>query len=228
MKARENSEVDDTRIEDRARQVLKGESGFPDRDQFVDAVKSWFKSYGERYKANLWADQDSFVEVWVEKDALSALIHQAAEPYRVTVCPARGYSSYTYIKRVAIDGRFSDVDKPIIILYLGDHDPSGLQMTQDLENRFAKYGEPEGLDITVKRIALTIDQVKKYRLIPNPTKFADPRSRSYVSQFGDECWELDAIEPRELQRIVKQAVEEQMDLEAWKTRLGRKKVIELI
>lgn len=214
VKARENGEVDDTRIEDRARQVLEAKKGYEDSDQFVDTMKYWFKSLGEQYKANLWDGQRSFVEVWVEKDALSALIHQAVEPYRVSVCPCRGYSSYTYIKRGAIDGRFSEVDKPIILLYLGDHDPSGLQMTEDLENRFAKYGE--SLNITAKRIALSIDQVRKYKLLPNPTKKADSRSSAYVSEFGDECWELDAVEPRELQRIVKHAIEDEIDMQTWK------------
>jgi hypothetical protein len=160
---------------------------------------------------------------------------------------------------MAIDDRLSDVDKPIIILDFRDHDPSGLQMTEDLQKRFTRYGggidvgcldknflgihfsdlfagvgipanitakavsdfrkkHPEanfGLNITVQRVALTIDQVKQYSLIPNPTKLADPRAKAYVAQYGDECWELDAIEPSELQRIVKDAIEEEMDLEAW-------------
>ena len=217
VKARENSEVDDTKIEDRARQVLKAPQCYEDPEEYVDCVKRWFKESGLDYKADLWADQDTFVEVWVEKDALSRLIEQAAKPYRVTVCPSRGYSSYTYIKRMAIDDRLSDIDKPIIILDFGDHDPSGLQMTEDLERRLVNYGE--GLDIEVKRIALTIKQVKQYKLIPNPTKLADPRSQAYVAQYGDECWELDAIEPRELQRLVKDAIEEHLDREVWENSL---------
>jgi len=217
VKAREEGEVDDTRIEDRARQVLRGESGYDDPEEFTELMEKWFRGSGARYKADLWADQDAFVEVWVEKDALSRVIAQAAEPYRVTVCPSRGYSSYTYIKRMAIDDRLSDVDKPIIILDFRDHDPSGLQMTEDLRKRLVKYGD--GLDIEVKRIALRIDQVKQYNLISNPTKLADPRSQAYVAQYGDQCWELDAIEPRELQRIVKDAIEEHVDREVWENGL---------
>jgi hypothetical protein len=249
VRARENGDVDDTRIEDRARQVLEGERGYHGPEEFTEVTEKWFKSLGHQYNADLWADQDAFVEVWVEKDALSRVIAQAAERYRVTVCPSRGYSSYTYIKRMAVDGRFAGVDKPIIILDFRDHDPSGLQMTEDLQNRFAKYGggigaaakdlfgidvsdifrgsgiraeirkeHPDaslGLDITVHRVALTIDQVKEYNLIPNPTKLTDPRSQAYVAQYGDQCWELDAIEPRELQRIVKDAIEEHIDRDVW-------------
>lgn len=261
VKARENNEVNDTRIEDRARQVLKAKEGYDNPEQFTETMEKWFRGAGATYTANLWADQDAFVEVWVEKDALSRVIAQAADPYRVTICPSRGYSSYTYIKRMAIDDRLSDVDKPIIILDFRDHDPSGIQMTEDLQRRLTKYGggiaaeiknllgvdfhglfrdsgipanitakatsdfrneHPEanvGLDITVQRVALTIDQVKQYKLIPNPTKLADPRSQAYVAEYGDQCWELDAIEPRELQRIVKDAIEGHLDRETWETSL---------
>lgn len=264
VKARENSEVDDTKIEDRARQVLEAERGYRDPEQFTETMKKWFKASGATYTTNLWEDQDVFVEVWVEKDALSRVIAQATEPYRVTVCPSRGYSSYTYIKRMAVDGRFAGVDKPIVILDFRDHDPSGLQMTEDLQRRFTRYGggivdldfkgimgidfdsafkeltadipahikakarfdfrkeHPEanlGLDITVQRVALTIDQVKQYKLIPNPTKLADPRSQAYVAQYGDQCWELDAIEPKELQRLVKDAIEEHIDGDVWESSL---------
>jgi hypothetical protein len=214
VKARENSEVDDTRIEDRTREVLQGTQGFHSPGSFIDSVKYWFKNMGKEYYANLWQNQQYFLEVWVEKDALSRVIKRAADEYRVTVCPSRGYSSYTYIKRMAVDERFKSVsDKPIVILDFRDHDPSGIQMTEDLQTRFTKYDQAH--EVTVERVALTIDQVKEHDLLPNPTKMADPRSAGYVSQFGDECWELDAIEPNELQKLVREAVVEKMDMEQW-------------
>jgi hypothetical protein len=222
VKARENGEVDDTRIEDRARGVLKTENTYRSPETFVATIRNWIKNQiAELYFRDLWSDQGHHVEVWVEKDALSRVIQQSAAPLRVTVCPSRGYSSYTYIKRMAVEERFMEWDpnQPIIILDFRDHDPSGLQMTEDLEKRFGKYGG--GLDIEIKRIALTIDQVKEYDLIPNPTKMADPRSPGYVAQFGNECWELDAIEPNELQRIVREAVEEHIDMDAWNESLDK-------
>jgi len=82
---------------------------------------------------------------------------------------------------------------------------------------------PSPIDITVDRIALTIGQVRQYGLPPNPTKKADPRSANYVAQFGDECWELDAIEPSELQRIVRQAIEKHIDSAAWNQTLAEEK-----
>ena len=222
VKARENGDVDDTRIEDRARQVLKAKKSYDNPEQFTEIMKNNFRSIGQAYRANLWVDQPVFVEVWVEKDALSTLLNEAAEPYRVTVCPGRGYSSYTYIKRLAIDDRLSHVDKPIVVLYFGDHDPSGIQMTEDLERRLVKYGE--NLNIEVKRVALTIEQVKQYELIPNRIKSKDSRSEEYSKKYGDDCWELDAIEPKELQRIAKEAIEKQLDLKMWEKSLKQEEM----
>ena len=142
------------------------------------------------------------------------MIARACEPFRVHVCPSRGYSSYTYIKRVAVDGRFSKVPdaKKIVILDFRDHDPSGIQMTEDLQTRFLRYSDRS---IAVKRIALTISQVRKYELIPNPTKIADSRTARYRESFGDKCWELDAIEPQELQEIVRHAIAARIEWSLW-------------
>jgi len=222
VKARENGEVDDTRIEDRSRGVLEAPKGYDSPEEFIESMKRFFKaSPPALYHANLWGGQDTFVEVWIEKDALSRVIQQIAEPLRVTVAPSRGYSSYTFIKRDAVDNRFDEIDpkKPIIILDFRDHDPSGIQMTEDLQTRFTTYGK--GRSIEVKRIALTIDQVRQHDLPPNPTKIADTRSGKYRTRFGDKCWELDAIEPGELQKIVRDAIEGCIDKRKWNQSLER-------
>jgi hypothetical protein len=219
VKAREDAEIDDTRIEDRTRSIIGGTEGYDSPEDFIETVESWVHDLGSHYTANLWADQDVYVEVWVEKDALSQVISRAAGPFRVTVCPSRGYSSYSYIKRVAVDGRLSGIDKPIILLDFRDHDPSGLQMTEDLQARFDKYGD--GLELEVKRTALTIGQVKEHSLIPNPTKRADSRSAKYVAEFGDQCWELDAIPPDELQGLVTSSIQEHIDPDRWDAALKR-------
>ena len=256
VKAREHVEIDDTKIEDRARSVITGIEGYDSPEGFVDAAESWLHELGSDYHANLWANQDVFLEIWVEKDALSQVIARAAQPFRVIVCPSRGYSSYTYIKRMAVDGRFSRVDKPIIILDFRDHDPSSIQMTEDLQRRLAKYGGVDfasfdndlalnlnaafkdlfagagmpaaiiaksskqfGNAITVQRVALTIEQVKEHDLMPNPTKHADSRSAKYVAEYGDQCWELDAIPPDKLQKLVVAAINEHIDRDRWNAAL---------
>jgi hypothetical protein len=213
VKAREDAAIDDTRIEDRSRSVIARVNAYESPDDFVSAARDWFHNLGSEYYADLWENQAVHVEVWIEKDALSQVVARVAGPFRVTVCPSREYSSYSYIKREAVDGRLSTVDKPIVLLDFRDHDPSGLQMTEDLQTRFDRYADD--LEIEVKRIALTIDQVKKHKLIPNPTKRADSRSAKYVTEYGDQCWELDAIPPDELQRLVTQAIEKHVDRKTW-------------
>jgi len=92
-------------------------------------------------------------------------------------------------------------------------------MTEDLQTRFDRYADD--LEIEVKRIALTIDQVKKHSLIPNPTKRVDSRSAKYVAQYGDQCWELDAIPPDELQKLVTSAIKQHIDPSRWNAALER-------
>ena len=216
VKAREDGEVDDTRIADRSRNTEGGDFGFASPKEYLTYKADAFSS--NNYTRKIWDDQPSYVEVWVEKDALSLVLGPALSGLRVVLAPSKGYSSYTFIKRMAVDERFSQVDKPIIILDFRDHDPSGIQMTEDLLRRFIKYQDPS-MEITVKRIALTIDQVREYKLEPNPVKLADPRSSVYRASYGETCWELDAIPPNELTRIVQEAVQREIDSEAWeKTR----------
>lgn len=209
VKAREHREVREDRIVDRSRSIE--DRAFDSPGDFLDAA---IYTTENRFFRRFWTSQEVYVEAWVEKDALSQVIAGAVEDMNTIVAPSRGYSSYSYVRDAA--RRFSknigDTDQ-VIILHLADHDPSGLDMTRDLQTRFDSYSE---LDVTVKRIALTFDQVQERNLIPNPAKIQDPRASGYIDQYGNECWELDAIEPNELVEMVQQAVEDQVtDWDAW-------------
>ncbi len=218
VKARELGEVDDTRIEDRSREVIGGDGGFDSPEDYLESKIDGFGYNG--YTRAMWVDQPKYVEVWVEKDALSRVISSAVSGLRMITAPSKGYSSYTYLKRMAVEDRFERYkDKPILILDFRDHDPSGIAMTNDLENRLQRYG-PD-MDITVKRIALTYEQVQQYRLAPNPVKMADTRTPAYIEQYGEECWELDAIPPDELMKIVREAVEKEIDHGVWSGTMAR-------
>jgi hypothetical protein len=218
--ARENGEVDEDRIEDRTRSFLGGDSGWDNPEQFIKAVKRYFMNYWDNYDRKIWADQDEFVIVWVEKDALSRVLSSVADRWKVITAPSKGYASFTYVK-AALEKM--PEDKDITILHFSDHDPSGLDMTRDLEERVNRYARQAGFHnrIIVERRALTIDQVKQYNLVPNPTKMSDTRTSDYATQYGEECWELDAIEPNELQRLVEEAILEHLDQEQWDKSLAR-------
>lgn len=224
-KAREQEEIDWTRIEDRTRQSIGGEGKIDNEtpEEFLQAYLWTLKNCWQYYDKKLWLRQQNFIEIWVEKDALSSLVSQASQEYRVLVFPSRGYSSFTKVKEgikrlyqntEIISGGVDDAitNKPTYVLHLADHDPSGLGMTQDLRNRFARYGA--GF-IKVERIALNIDQVRQSNLRPNPVKRADSRTADYVQSFGTECWELDALPPDELQKIIVTEIEKYIDQEAW-------------
>jgi len=209
VKSRERGDIDETRIEDRSREFLGGDYPFDNLEEFITYQFKTFFNSPNYYARKLWTSQPKYVIVWVEKDALSRVISVEADKYNVITCPSRGYASYTYIKEALA---MLPEDKEIIILHFADHDPSGLDMTRDLENRISEYSN---LNITVERVALNYDQIQRYEFPPNPTKRADPRAENYIAEYGNECWERDAIEPVELQRMVSEAIESHIDSDLW-------------
>jgi len=215
VRAREQGEVDESRIEDRTRSFLGGDAGWKSPDDFADFVKDYWLDYWKHYSRKLWSDQDKFVVIWIEKDALSRVVARAADEYRVITAPSKGYASYTYI-REAISKL--PKDKEIIILHFSDHDSSGMDMTRDLSDRLRRYS---GRHISVRRMALTYEQVQEYGLAPNPTKTTDTRAADYIAQYGMQCWELDAIEPKELMRLVTESIEQHLDKDQWQESLDQ-------
>lgn len=224
-KAREKEDVDWTRIEDRTRQSIGGEESIEEEtpEEFLQVYIWALKNCWQSYDKKMWLSQQNFTEVWVEKDALSSLVSQACQKYRVLVFPSRGFSSFTKVKEgirrlyknTEIISKNADDpirNKPTYILHLADHDPSGLIMTEDLRNRFSKY---KANFIEVERIGLNIEQVRQFNLRPNPIKSADSRSAEYSRSFGTDCWELDALPPDELQKIIAAKIKNYTDPEAW-------------
>lgn len=212
-KARERKEIDWKRIEDRARGIIGGEKdAFGSPEDYVEWL--FINLSEDYYERSRWNDQPNYVEVWVEKDALSALFRTAAKPYRTVVFPSRGYSSFTKVME-ALE-RFPE-HKRITVLHFGDHDPSGLDMSRDIGSRLNDYSRSyQNGGLVVKRVALDIDQVRALNLPSNPTKKADSRARDYVGRYGDACWELDAVAPDTLSQWVKEAVEREIDMTTWK------------
>ena len=209
--ARENGDVDEAQIVDRSRSI--NDNSFDSPADFLDAVEYTAR---EKFMSRFWATQGKYVEIWVEKDALSQVLSGAIRDFNTVVCPSRGYSSFSYIKDAAnrFNRHTADLDEAqVVILHFTDHDPSGIDMSRDLQARFSSYSS---VDVQVKRIALTSEQVEQFNLLPNPTKLSDSRSPAYEARFGSECWELDAIPPDQLVRIVQEAVEEERtDPDAW-------------
>ena len=172
------------------------------------------------YRLDRWKRQGNHVEVWCEKDALSSVLEPICTRYHVRMLANRGYSSSTALYDAAM--RFTAADREgqhVVVIYLGDHDPSGIDMSRDIRDRLElmTYGQT----IDVKRIALNIDQVRHYQPPPNPTKFSDSRAKGYVLEYGMESWELDALAPRVLDDLVSNAIEDLLDRDLYDAQLAQ-------
>jgi hypothetical protein len=209
-KARLDGFVSWDTIEDRARSQLYS-GGWDNSKHFVQYQIDDFLT---GYRRDLLQSQNIALELWVEKDALSRICHEISFKYCIPVIVARGFSSISYInnaKERILNN--SEKNKKTIILYFGDLDPSGWEMLpamlDTLQNEM-KLGElVEGY-----RCALTLEQIKKYNLpySIDAIKEKDPRTKKYVQRFGSLAVELDALSPPILENIVKQSIEEKLNL----------------
>lgn len=204
--------IDWEMIEDRNRETI-----FPSHWENPGEIA---RAAARQFRLDRWEDQGYHVEVMVEKDALSGILEPVCRRWDVRLTANKGYSSssmmYEIGKRLyekCLDG------KDIIVFYLGDHDPSGIDMTRDIEDRLKLYsdGFPK---IQTDRLALNWDQIEQWRPPENPAKITDSRFRSYMTVFGKSSWELDAIEPVTLAGLVETAVKDLIDMDFWeKTKL---------
>ena len=179
-------------------------AGLIDWDSIVDRtrnVRSWSHSKNISsalnraawgFSINRWENQPIAVEVWVEKEALIGVIETPCGDLDVPYFACKGYVSQSAlwragqrVKNRAIKGQET------VVLHLGDHDPSGIDMTRDNEEKLRLFSGSRL--IRVNRIALNYDQIEEYNPPPNPTKLTDPRAEPYIKDFGHTCWELDAL-----------------------------------
>ena len=173
-----------------------------------------------QFRLDRWEGQPWHVEVWCEKDALAGVIEPVCRRNHVRFMANRGYSSSTAMYDAA--QRFLDAmdrDQEPLVVYLGDHDPSGLDMSRDIEDRLRTLTHDVNVDVI--RLALNYDQVEQYGPPPNPTKLSDSRSRIYVAMYGRESWELDALDPSVLDALVENAIRTHMDEGMYDEVVGR-------
>lgn len=216
VQARENRDVPVNCLEDRSRRILgRGDSGYSSAQDFL---RQRFQSLQDSWKGFTmprWEDQSNYVLVSLEKDALSRLVSDIANQYAVRTFPTRGYPSFTYVQRMASYMRNRMKDKPTIVLYFGDFDPSGVDIERDLTERLKKYDSGE---FRVRRVALTPEQIVRYSLPPMPVKRSDVRTPSFVASYGSEAVELDAVDPNTLKLLVAQSIAGCIDLDVWRKR----------
>ena len=176
------------------------------------SIESLMDSAVSSYRKRRWIDQDNYLEVWVEKDALSGVLEPITEKYHVSLMVNRGYSSSSAMHDASLRFRRQEAKgKTCYILYLGDHDPSGMDMVRDIRDRLNIFG----CNVEVKRIALNMEQIEQFNPPPNPAKITDPRSTGYIEEFGNTSWELDALSPKDLNDLLDIEIGELIDKEKY-------------
>lgn len=201
-------------IEDRTRE-------FVERGRWTSPRQIMQASY-DSYHMDMWINQDVRVFVIVEKEALVGVLDPACRKYDVPLLAARGYPSSSVMREFAIDRVQGALEegKDVVVLHLGDHDPSGIDMTRDLDDKINLFSESSTYDnyVTVNRIALTMDQIDDQRPPPNPAKATDSRFASYSELYGYQSWELDALRPQFIDNLVSSHIESYRDDHAWDAR----------
>lgn len=167
------------------------------------SVEEALSNTAQAYRKALWDDADAYVEIWLEKDALSGVVYQVTEEYDVGLHVARGFSSLTFLAESAED--IQAIGKPAFIYHLGDHDPSGRSASDKIEETLREMA-PDA-EIHFERLAVTMEQIRSLNLPLRPTKRSDSRARSFEQRFGVGSVELDAIHPNTLRAIAREAIE---------------------
>lgn len=225
--------VDWDAIEDRLR-VPSSPNSWETPEEGLDTII-------DLYELPRMRGQENYIEVWVEKDALSGVLKRVTRRFHIPIMVNRGYSSasamFDAYKR--FEQAFKNESQKITILYLGDFDPSGMDMIRDVEQRILEFFvgaaslkyqggkdiKPEdfkravkdhiGLDFKVVPIALTRAQIDQYQPPPNPAKMSDPRAMKFVDEHGDTSWEVDALPPEILDQILTNAINDLIDVEQY-------------
>jgi hypothetical protein len=162
------------------------------------------------YRRDFWNQQPVRVQVWSEKGTIRGVLAPVLDEYAVGFRVLHGFSGATTINDVAQD----DDGRPLIVLYVGDFDPSGMFMSEvDLPERLGRYG---GDHVRLIRIALTVDQLQGLPSFPAADKKKDPRYKWFVANHGDRCWELDAMDPNDLRDCVEHAIIGLIEPVAWR------------
>lgn len=199
VEARRSGKISWEWIEDRLRR--------PRAVSMWDGLSDFAETALHAYRRQVWPTQKEYVEVWLEKDALSGIFEDVLEPYGVTLNVGRGYDGWSSIRNAAerYEGR-----KKVVVLYFGDFDPSGEDMFRSLQERLGFFDcEPE-----MFKCALSLDDVNRYSLPPDFTKEKDTRRAGFVEKYGDVAVELDALPLNVLKDRLREEVEARMDLGA--------------
>lgn len=195
--------IDWSAIEDRGRR--------PDVPSEWGSIQDLVEAAVRSYRLPRWETQPYYAELWVEKQALAGVLEPLASEFHVVLSVNKGYSSASAMFEAACRFNRRGGERAKILFYLGDHDPSGEDMVRDIRDRLVEFGVDQ---LRVEKLALTMAQIEEFNPPPNPAKTTDSRYAAYADKHGAESWEVDALPPDELQRIIRAAFKRVVNAEA--------------
>lgn len=198
--ARKDGLISWTSIEDRTRR--------PRDVNMWDDVSDFIKTLKDVYRLDVWKTQEKYVVVWLEKDALSGIFEGLTNWYGVTLLVGRGYNSWSLKNQLA--ERFKEMKRETTVLYFGDFDPSGEDIVRDLAESFGFFG----LSPKFVKVALNLEDVRKYRLPYDFAKKTDTRAKGFIGKYGDIAVELDALPVDVLRNKIIGSIESEMNIDA--------------
>lgn len=195
-----------------------------DRTRNLQSVPFWaspadiIRSCADQFRLDRWDDQPNYVEVWIEKDALIGVIERVCRDNAVPYFSCRGYTSQSEMWSAAqrLMEKRDDDGKEVHIIHFGDHDPSGCDMSRDIQARLEEFSFGE---INFHRAALNMKQIKRFRPPPNPAKITDSRARAYIREHGKQSWELDALEPKIINGLIAGFITQLRDAKLWDAKI---------
>jgi hypothetical protein len=170
------------------------------------SLESALRRTCEAYRRSIWDNQDAYVEIWLEKDALAGVLYQVTADWDVPLMVTRGYPSLSYLHNAA--EQIAAWERPAFLYYFGDYDPSGCDITRAVEEGIREFAG--GAEIGFERVAVTREQIRDMGLPTRPTKTSDSRSKG----FEGESVEVDAIPPGTLRDLVADCIQRHIDLDA--------------
>jgi hypothetical protein len=213
-RARERGEIPFEWITDRSRPEYS--------PNVFEDMGDYFRTVSHAYRRDLWIDQPSNVEIWTEKDALTGSIEGVARELGVPMRVGRGFVSVTRANEIA--QRFAKLNtegKDIHVFYLGDHDPSGLCIEDQVRDRVREYRSGP---FTMQRLAIHAADIRNFNLPPLKIKQADTRASAFRRKHGEKCVEVDALPPTELRRRITEAVHSVVDVDRWNRAINVEKI----
>lgn len=196
-------------------------SAIEDRTRSLSVQSKWesphemVASCARQFHIDMWEGQKYRPQVWIEKDALVGVIEGVCEELDVPFLSCRGYTSQSEMWTGAMRLRQIQEEKLIpVIFHLGDHDPSGKDMTRDIVDRLELFMGGTRLE----RLALNMDQIQEFDPPPSPAKLTDSRCQAYIAEFGDDSWELDALEPTTINGLIRTAITALINQRQWRVR----------